>query len=91
MPHEDIVWIEARIHLVGRDLLVRDSLRALAQELPGTGFVRGHRSAIANLDAIRWIEPGTSGDQRVTLSDGTTLKASRTHRADLRDALSKRR
>jgi two-component system, LytTR family, response regulator len=96
VPHEEILWIEAedycvRIHLGGRDLLVRDSLRALAQELPESGFVRVHRSAIANLNAIRSIEPAASGDQRVTLTDGTTLKASRTHRAGLLEALSRRR
>jgi DNA-binding LytR/AlgR family response regulator len=42
-----------------------------------------HRSAIANVEAIRSLEPVASGDQRVTLTDGTTLKVSRTHRADV--------
>ena len=86
IPHGDIVWIEAedycaRIHLRGRTILVRDSLRALADSLDGRGFVRVHRSAIANVSCIRKIEPLASGDQRLTLSDGTVLKVSRTHRA----------
>ena len=95
-PHDDIVWIEAedycaRIHLRDRTVLVRDSLRSLIEELSDGGFVRLHRSAIANVDAIRTLEPVASGDQRVTLSDGTTLKVSRTHRGEVIEALAKRR
>jgi two-component system LytT family response regulator len=88
IPHDDIVWIEAedycaRIHLRRRTLLVRDSLRALGDSLDGAGFVRVHRSAIANVACIREIEPLASGDQRLTLSDGTVLKISRTYRAQV--------
>jgi two-component system LytT family response regulator len=92
IPHDDIVWIEAedycaRIHLRGRALLVRGSLRALQDSLDGGGFVRVHRSAIANVACIREIEPLTSGDQRLTLSDGTVLKVSRTCRAHVLKAM----
>jgi len=92
IPHDDIIWIEAedycaRIHLRARTLLVRDSLRALGRSLDRCGFVRVHRSAIVNLARIRQIEPLASGDQRLTLSDGTVLKVSRTHRADVVRAL----
>ena len=88
IPHDDICWIEAedycaRIHMRGRTLLIRESLRALADSLDRRGFVRVHRSAIANLSGIREIEPLTSGDQRLKLSDGTVLKVSRTYRAEL--------
>jgi two-component system LytT family response regulator len=92
IPHDDIVWMEAddycvRIHLRDRRILVRDSLRALSDALEDAGFVRVHRSAIANVACIRQIEPLISGDQRLTLSDGTVLKVSRTHRARVLDAL----
>ena len=95
LPHDDIVWIEAedycaRIHLRGRTLLVRDSLRALGDSLDRVGFVRVHRSAIANVACIREIEPLASGDQRLTLSDGTVLKVSRTHRAEVIRAVGRR-
>ena len=94
IPHDDIVWIEAedycaRIHLRGRTLLVRDSLRALGDSLEEAGFVRVHRSAIANVACIREIEPLASGDQRLTLSDGTVLKISRTYRAHVVKAVAK--
>jgi two-component system LytT family response regulator len=95
LPYDDIVWIEAedycaRIHLRGRTLLVRDSLRALADTLERAAFVRVHRSAIANVACIRSIEPLSSGDQRLTLDDGTVLRVSRTHRAHVIDAVAAR-
>ncbi len=95
IPHEEIVWIEAedycaRLHLRGRTLLVRDSLRALGDSLEGAGFVRVHRSAIASVACIREIEPLASGDQRLRLSDGTILKISRTYRANVVKAVAKR-
>jgi two-component system LytT family response regulator len=93
IPHDEIVWIEAedycaRLHLRTRTLLVRDSLRELADSLDAAGFVRVHRSAIANIACIREIEPLASGDQRLTLSDGTVLKISRTYRAQVVKAVS---
>jgi two-component system LytT family response regulator len=92
IPYDDIVWIEAedycaRIHTRRRTLLVRDSLRALGDSLERGGFVRVHRSAIANVACIREVEPLSSGDQRLTLDDGTVLKVSRTCRAGVLDAL----
>jgi two-component system, LytTR family, response regulator len=94
IPHDDIVWIEAedycaRIHTRSRTILVRDSLRALADSLEPNGFVRAHRSAIINAAHVRQIEPLTSGDQRVTLSDGTVVKVSRTYRANVVGAVSR--
>ena len=95
IPHDDIVWIEAddycaRIHLRGRTLLVRDSLRALERSLDRSAFVRVHRSAIANVTCIREIKPVAWGDQRLTLSDGTVLKVSRTYREQVVNAVQNR-
>ena len=95
IPFADIIWIEAedycaRIHLRDRTVLVRDSLRALADSLDRGGFVRVHRSAIANAACIREMTPVASGDQRLTLVDGTVLKVSRTHRAAVVKALGRK-
>jgi two-component system, LytTR family, response regulator len=94
IPHDDIVWIEAedycaRIHTRTRTVLVRDSLRALGDSLEPNGFIRVHRSAIVNVACVRQIEPLTSGDQRLTLSDGTKVKVSRTYRAGVVDAVNR--
>ena len=71
----------------GRTLLVRESLRAREDSLDRDGFVRVHRSAIANVACIRQIAPLASGDQRLTLNDGTVVKLSRTYRAHVIDAV----
>jgi two-component system, LytTR family, response regulator len=94
IPHDEILWIEAedycaRIHLRRRTLLVRDSLRSLESALSDSGFVRVHRSAVANVACIREIEPVTSGDQRLTLCDSTVLKVSRKYRAAVISQLTK--
>ncbi len=72
-------------------MLVRESLKALGDQLPAADFVRAHCSAIANVAAIRLLQPVSSGDQRISLADGTTLKVSRTHRGNLLKALGRRR
>jgi two-component system LytT family response regulator len=87
IPHDEIVWIEAEdyyaaIHAQGRRVLARESLRTLAESLD-SAFVRVHRSAIVNTRWIKAMEPLDSGDQRLLLLDGTTLRVSRTHRAAL--------
>jgi two-component system LytT family response regulator len=91
----DILWVEAedycaRIHARGRDILVRDSLRRLERTLGPARFARVHRSALVNVDEIREIVPLASGDQRVVLSDGAEIRASRTHRAELLRRLGQR-
>jgi two-component system LytT family response regulator len=96
VPFDDIVWIEAedycaRLHLRTRSVLVRDSLRALADALERRGFVRVHRSAIANVACVRELVPLVSGDQRLTLEGGIVLKVSRTHRAAVIRALEQQR
>jgi two-component system LytT family response regulator len=62
----------------------------LAESLEPNGFIRVHRSAIVNVSHVRQIEPLSSGDQRLTLSDGTAVKVSRTYRASVAGAVGKR-
>jgi two-component system LytT family response regulator len=94
IAHDDIVWIEAedyyvRIHAVGRRILARESLRTLAATLDPEVFARVHRSAIVNTRRIKALEPLASGDQRLQLEDGTSLRVSRTHRAALLQRLTR--
>jgi two-component system, LytTR family, response regulator len=94
IAHDDIVWIEAeyyyvRIHAVGRRILARESLRTLAATLDPLVFARVHRSAIVNTRRIKALEPLASGDQRLQLEDGTSLRVSRTHRAALMQRLTR--
>lgn len=93
VPYDDIVWIEAedyyaRLHLRNRTVLVRESLRSLQHVLSGAGFVRVHKSSIIRVASVRTLIPLVSGDQSLTLADGTTLRVSRRHRRMLARALS---
>jgi two-component system LytT family response regulator len=85
LPVAEIEWIEAedyyaRIHAASRQPLVRRSLQSLAAELESAGFARVHRSAIVNLDFVREIRSGPSGEHQVVLSSGIVTRLSRTLR-----------
>jgi len=89
---EQIDWIEAdeycvRLHIAGRQYMVRESLGALESALPRAQFVRIHRSTIVNVARIRALEPMFRGDCIVVLSDGTKLRMSRRRRAALADRI----
>jgi two-component system LytT family response regulator len=93
IPQSDIVWIEAedyyaRVHTRDRRVLVRESLRSLAERLlPPGAFIRVHRGAVLNVNYVAEVEPLASGDQTVVLTTGARLRVSRTHRAALHRAM----
>ena len=82
---EAIDWVEAAgnyvvLH-VGQDSLVsRTSLLSMEGSLDPARFVRIHRSTIVNVRRVREMTHWSSGDYRLTLTDGTTLRLSRTYR-----------
>ncbi|MCI0442343.1 LytTR family DNA-binding domain-containing protein [bacterium] len=75
---DEIDWIEAegnsvRLHTGTQSHVIRASISSLESELDPEKFVRIHRSTIVNVDRVRWLEPSTHGNYRVTLHDGTHL------------------
>jgi two-component system, LytTR family, response regulator len=75
---DEIDWIEAegnsvRLHTGTQSHVIRASISSLESELDPEKFVRIHRSTIVNVDRVRWLEPSTHGNYRVTLHDGTQL------------------
>jgi two-component system LytT family response regulator len=81
---EEIDWIAAAdnyvyLHAGGAAHLVRTTLKALEQKLDPARFVRVHRSAMVNLDAVRELAGG-----EVLLRDGTRIAVSRSFRSELR-------
>jgi two-component system, LytTR family, response regulator len=81
----DVDWFEAednyvRVHTAGRRYLVRQTMRALEDQLKGKDFARIHRGAIVNMARVRELRALFHGEYEVVLSDGTRLTLSRTFR-----------
>jgi DNA-binding LytR/AlgR family response regulator len=84
----DVDWIEAdgeyvNVHVGGRSFLLRSSIRAMAEQLAGYGFVQIHRSSLINqnrLQAVRWTRTG----MKVLLDSGAELPVGRKYRSAAR-------
>jgi two-component system, LytTR family, response regulator len=81
----EIDWIEARnycakLHVGGREYVMRETMTRLAARLDPTRFVRIHRSTIINLDRLQSLEPYFHGSYMVRLQNGTRLLLSRSRR-----------
>ena len=89
----DIDWLEAadnyvKLHVGGREYLIRDTLNRLEQRLDPGDFARIHRSTIVRLDRIVELRPATHGDLQLALRAGARLTVSRTFRDRVEDRLS---
>lgn len=89
----EIVWIEAEdyyvlVHSTRGRHLVRIPLASLEEQLDPRHFVRVHRAAIVNMDAVQEIDhaDGTA----LKLSDGRRVPVSRSRRKRVEDALAPR-
>jgi two-component system, LytTR family, response regulator len=81
----DIDWIEAaanyvRLNTRGRGFLLRMTLVEMERRLDPSEFMRIHRSTIVNTSRIKEIKPDAHGDYDIVLTDGRTLKMSRSFR-----------
>jgi len=74
--------------LVAAGVLVRVSMASLEAELDPAVFVRAHRAAIVNLDAVQ--ELTTRDDSCLRLVDGTRVPVSRARRRQVETAIGAR-
>jgi len=86
LPLEEVAWFEARdkkvyAHAPGGPYRLRQTLRELEGWLP-PGFARVHKGAIVNLEHVAEVVPWFSGNYRIRLKDGATVKMSRRHAAE---------
>jgi two-component system LytT family response regulator len=91
---EEIDWIEAadyyvKLHVDGKEHLLRESMNKLEKELDPRRFLRVHRSSIINLERVKELH-GRGNDHAVVLRDGTRLKLSRSRREKLNALLHRR-
>jgi two-component system LytT family response regulator len=89
---DEILWIEAtrkdaRLHLAGGTLDVRESMSSLESRLDPGVFVRVHRSTIVNRSQIREIQPWFKGDYVLILRKGTRIVSGRTYRSAVQQLL----
>lgn len=86
---DEIEWIEAvrkdaRLHLGGKALLVRESMNSLANRLDASRFLRVHRSAIVNRAHIREMQPWFKGDYVLIMRTGARVVSGHTYRDAVR-------
>lgn len=85
----EIEWFEAqrdyvRIHAGPRSCIQRGTLRDLVGKLDSAAFLRIHRSAIVNLNAITAVERRSAGLYAVRLKTGAEIPVGRSFLAALR-------
>ncbi len=78
----DIEWIEAAdyyscLHVGNRSLMLRDTIKHLADTLDPQKFVRVHRSTIVNMDQVSEIFREGQNEGSVVLANGKRLKMSK--------------
>jgi two-component system LytT family response regulator len=88
---DEIEWIEAAdyyscIHVGPRSLMLRETIKQLAETLDPRKFIRVHRSAIVNIDHVREILREGRSEGWVLLSNGRTQKMSKAGWQALLDA-----
>jgi two-component system LytT family response regulator len=81
----EVEWIEAagnylKLHAAGAVHLVRATMKEIEARLDPARFARVHRTAIVNVDQIRYLEPWSHGDQLLVMKSGEKLMLSRRYR-----------
>jgi len=82
---EDIRWVEAcgnyvKLYTAAGSHLLLQTMAGMEARLDKERFLRIHRSAIVNIDAIHSVEPLFHGDYEVRLKTGEALPLSRGYR-----------
>ena len=88
VPLDEVEFLEAarnyvQVHAGTGQYRVRETLSTFAAALPGSNFVRIHRSVIVNRNRIQELRRAFSGKYTVTLISGKQVTLSRSHRRQL--------
>ncbi|MFL6244939.1 MAG: LytR/AlgR family response regulator transcription factor [Thermoanaerobaculia bacterium] len=92
MPAID--WFEScgnyvRVHSGNEHYLMRQTMATLEATLNPQEFVRIHRTAIVNLEAVTELVAGSHGEHIVKLRNGASLTLSRTYRSRIEPLIGK--
>jgi two-component system, LytTR family, response regulator len=88
----EITWAEADgdhvvLHASGTDHTVRDTMAEMEAKLEPFRFMRVHRSAIVNVDAVRSVASIAKGDYTIVLRDGARVRSGRSYREHVQSLL----
>ena len=91
----DISWIEAQgnyqaLHAASGTHLIRSTSAQIDGQLDPALFVRTHRRSIVAIGKVIEMQSLGNGDAEVRLIDGNVIRVSRSHRENVRQALSGR-
>jgi len=91
---EEVVWIQSaanyvRLHSNPNPYTVRETMARVESMLDPTRFLRIHRGAIVNLEAVEGLETSPQGNMIVVLRGGGRLPVSRSYRSSVRKMLRK--
>jgi two-component system LytT family response regulator len=89
---DEIDWIEAadnyvRLHTGREEHLLRETMNGIELRLDPQRFIRVHRSATVNIDAVKEVQPLFHGDHEVLLRTGASVGVGRNYRERLLKAL----
>ncbi len=89
LPQDEIDWIDAAgdymcVHSQGETHIMRMTMKKLEQELDPDILQRVHRSTIVNVHRVREMQSHINGEYFLTLSNGHTVKLSRSYKDKLR-------
>lgn len=89
---DQVIFIEAQddytmVYLKDEKYLKQKTMQYFEDHLPGTDFLRVHRSYIVRLDQISRVEPYEKSSGIIVLKDGRKVPVSRAGLARLKDAL----
>lgn len=92
LDRSTVLYVQAegdyvRIHADSGRYLVRAALSDIEQRWGPFGFVRVHRSYVANLRRASEIRPELGGAVKIVMADGSTVPVARRQIADLRRRL----
>jgi len=76
-----------RLHSGNVEYISRNTIKNLAVDLKGDGFVRIERSLLVNVHAILYAQRAGSGTFSFTLTSGVTLRSGATYRREILRAL----
>lgn len=94
VPADEVIWIQSaanyvRLHANPNSYTVRETMTRVESAVDPTRFLRIHRNAIINLQAVERLENPPQQGMIVVMRGGMRLPVSRSYRASIRKMLRK--